>query len=63
MPKLIDSEKVVEWMLQSRDAEGFWNKLALTPQDSMEHLRNAINSGTFNPTLVQPDTGEVIKDE
>lgn len=63
--KLIDADKLLKW-LNEKDKEwyGRYGEYGDGHVKAFATVEDAIKSGTFDPTLpVQPDTGEVIKDE
>lgn len=54
--RLIDSKKLLEWLENSTEGDGFWAGSMEEATKSFDALTDAINSGTFSPTPpVQPD--------
>lgn len=57
MPKLIDADKLMEWLENSSEGDGFWAGSMEQANSSFDALADAIDAGTFDPTPpVQPDT-------
>ncbi|MEE4566846.1 hypothetical protein V2U94_04315 [Paenibacillus polymyxa] len=57
-PRLIDADKLLKWIEESPEAEGFWGEGEMTVQatQSFDNLDDAIALGKFDPDLPQqPD--------
>lgn len=49
-PRLIDADKLLEWMEKSPDAEGFWQEGNMyMGNTAFDNLTDAINEGLFDP--------------
>ncbi|MNW52514.1 hypothetical protein D3C74_300370 [compost metagenome] len=57
-PRLIDADKLLKWIEESPEAEGFWGEGEMTVQatESFDNLDDAIALGKFDPDPPQqPD--------
>ncbi|TKH42088.1 hypothetical protein C1I60_22595 [Paenibacillus terrae] len=57
-PRLIDADKLLKWIEESPEAEGFWGEGEMTVQatQSFDNLDDAIALGKFDPdSAKQPD--------
>jgi hypothetical protein len=61
MPKMIDADKLLECLSEELTYfEGRTSQYRLGRRETYEWVIARINSGTFDPTPVQPDTGTEI---
>lgn len=64
MPKLIDADKLLEWINDEygKRKPNPYNDYTNGQRDMLDILEQRVEDGSFDPTPpVQPDTGEVIE--